>query len=316
MPVDSAIQQFLDNYHQQNHPDHASLSPAALRSWFNKRFYDKAQPTPFTVGHITEQTITGADGNSLRCRLYYPTGQGPFTALMYFHGGGFVIRDDMEIYDQTCRMMCHYGNCVVISVDFRLAPECPFPAAPEDCYAATCWVAKQANALNIDPNRLGVWGESCGGNLATVVAMMARDRNGPKLACQIIITAMLNNDFNTTSYVQNGQGDYLLTQQTMNWFWQHYLAEQDNAHNPYCMPCKAKSLNQLPPALIVTVEYDPLRDEGAEYAKKLEQANIATTYHCYPGLIHGFFDLYACSDAANTACQQIIRISRSLLNQD
>ncbi len=315
MPVDTDIQQFLNHYQQQNHPSYASLSPTGLRKWFNQHFASKARPTPIAVDKVIEQELTGPDNNSLRCRIYYPTGTGPFAVLMYFHGGGFVIRDDMDLYDQTCRMMCHHANCAVISVDFRLAPEHPFPAAPEDCYAATCWVTEQAHALNIDPNRLGVWGESCGGNLATVVAMMARDRNGPKLACQIIITAMLNDDFTKDSYRENGNGEYLLTQTTMNWFWQHYLASANNAAHPYCMPCKATNLSQLPPALVVTVEYDPLRDEGADYAKKLSDANVATTYHCYPGLIHGFFDLYARSDAANTACQQIIHMSQSLLNQ-
>lgn len=131
-------------------------------------------------------------------------------------------------------------GCAIVAVDFSLAPEHPFPAAPEDCYYATNWVAEHAKKLHIDPNRLGVWGESCGGNLATVVSMMARDRNGPKLCCQIIVTAMLDYNFNTNSYRENGKGDYLLTEDSMRWFWQHYLSNESGVKDAYCVPLQAK----------------------------------------------------------------------------
>lgn len=225
-----------------------------------------------------------------------------------------MIRDNMDLYDQTCRMMCAGANCIVIAVDFRLSPEHPFPAAPNDCYAATCWVAEHANELNIDANKLGVWGESCGGNLATVVAMRARDKDGPALAAQIIVTPMLEYDFSTRSYQENGQAEYLLTTDTMQWFWDHYLPNESDRNNPYCTPCTAKNLKHLPPALIVTAEYDPLRDEGKKYAQQLQAADVKIDYQCYNGLIHGFFDLYSISAAADTACKKIIKRTRLLLS--
>jgi acetyl esterase len=220
----------------------------------------------------------------------------------------------MDLYDQTCRMMCQGANCIVIAVDFSLAPEHRFPAAPEDCYAATCWVALHAKELHINPDYIGVWGESCGGNLATVVAMMARDRNYPKLCCQIIITAMLDYNFKTPSYIEKGQGEYLLSENSMRWFWNHYLSNKDDIKNPYCAPLQSNNLTNLAKALIVTVEYDPLCDEGQHYAEKLIASGIEAKHICYSGLIHDFFDLYHLSQQANTACEEIITVAKQWLN--
>jgi len=252
----------------------------------------------------------GSDSNQLQCRVYYPNkvSEKGLPALMYFHGGGFVIRDDMDIYDNTCRRISSKAECVVIAVDFSLAPECPFPIALEDCYHATCWVSEHAKELRIDPNNLGVCGESCGGNLATVITMLARDRCGPKLCYQIIITAMLDYDFTTTSYKENGRGEYFLTEDSMKWFWGHYLSDKSDISNSYCVPLQAKDLTNLPPALVITVEFDPLRDEGEKYAEHLENAGINTKYICYPGLIHGFFDLCHISKRANQSCCEIIEL--------
>ena len=313
MSVDPNIQSFLDQYHAKQFPPYTHFAPQALRTWFNEQFYSKPQAEKIPVADVNNYHVDGPDGQ-IRCRVYTPEGKAPFPALMYFHGGGFVIRDDMAIYDQTCRRICQGMGCVVIAVDFRLAPEHPFPAAPEDCYAATCWAAKHAQTLNIDTQRFGVWGESCGGNLATVVPMMARDRGGPKLACQVIVTPMLDVAFDTLSYHANGNGTYLLSVDTMRWFWEQYLHGIPNAkHDAYCAPCQASDLHGLPPAIVITVDYDPLRDEGAAYAQQLEAAGVSVLYHNFPGLIHGFFDHTGFCPAALIACREVMAWSKQLL---
>lgn len=312
MALDKDIEQLIANYQGQHFPPYTSFTPQALRQWFDAQFAKKTKPAPIKIAKMIEHTLHGPAGE-LTCRIYYPEGDGPFPALMYFHGGGFVIRDNMDIYDQTCRMLCHDLPCAVIAVQFRLAPEHPFPAAPEDCYAATSWVAQHTAELNIDAEHLGVLGESCGGNLAAVVAMMARDRHGPKIKCQIIITAMLDHNFTTASYQQNGNGDYILTTPVMQWFWNNYIHDASDIKNPYCIPCAATNLNNLPPAYVTTVEYDPLRDDGKRYAEQLKAANVPTTYRCFAGLIHGVLEHGSVSPTAKKACAEVMAQIRQLL---
>ena len=311
MPLDSDIKNFLDNSSLKRHPPYSSFEPKKLREFFNEAYYKKEKPKKIQVRMIEQ--IVFIENREIRCRIYYPESPGPFSALMYFHGGGFVIRDEMELYDQTCRMICKYVNCAVVAVDFRLAPEDPFPAAAEDCYAVTTWVSKNAYNLNIIPEKLGVYGESCGGNLATVVAMMARDRKGPSLCCQVIVTAMLDMNFSRRSYQVNGKGEYFLTEDSMKWFWSNYLSKITDARNPYCLPLKSTNLKGLPAAFVATVEFDPLRDEGKDYADKLKESAVNTEYKCYDGLIHGFFDLYYLSKKARDACQDILNKTKTLL---
>lgn len=216
------------------------------------------------------------------------------------------------IYDGTCRLIAKHVGCVVIAVDYHLAPEYPFPAAPEDCYAATAWVANHSQQLDIDHAHLGVWGESCGGNLSTVIAMMARDKGSPDLVCQIIISPMLDLDFNRNSYQRCAEG-YILTRDTMHWFWKQYLSQEIDKKNPYALPVQAKNLTHLPPALIVTTEYDVLKDEGEYYSQMLQQAGIQTIYCNYEGLTHGFFDLYYKIEKAKIDCHDIMRRAGQLL---
>lgn len=310
--LDKGVKQFLDKYKAQNNPPYSSFKPAALRAWFNDQFKKKEKPKPIEVSRIEEHFIPNGN-EKLQCRVYYPKKNGVLPVWIYFHGGGFVIRDNMDIYDQTCRMICAGTDCVVIAINFRLAPEHPFPAAPNDCYHALSWVFKQSNTLGVNSKAIGVWGESCGGNLATVIPMMARDKQGPKIKCQVIITAMLDINFTTNSYLKNGQGDYFLTQDSMQWFWSNYIKNKNDLNNPYCIPLKSKDLSGLPNTLLVTVEYDPLRDEGENYANQLKSAGVQTQHLFYKGLIHGFFDLYLISKTANKACKEIIASAKQLI---
>ena len=222
---------------------------------------------------------------------------------MYFHGGGWVI-GSLETHDGTCRELAAGAGCVVVSVDYRLAPEHRYPAAAEDCYAATRWCAEHAAELAIDARRIAVGGDSAGGNLAAVVAQMARDRGGPGLVLQLLVYPVTDHDFGTASYRDNAAG-YLLTAADMRWFWGHYLGD-DTARGaePYASPLRAASLAGLPPALVITAELDPLRDEGEAYARALEAAGVAAKLHRYDGMIHGFFGMSAIMDQAVAAVRE------------
>jgi acetyl esterase len=206
---------------------------------------------------------------------------------VYLHGGGWVL-GDLDAYDGLCRTLAAKLRCVVVSVDYRLAPEHRFPNAPEDCYAAARWVAENAASLGIDPGSIAVGGDSAGGNLAAVVALMARDRGGPRIAYQILVYPVTERSFDTGSYRDNG-ADYFLTTDMMIHFWKEYLSGEDDAASPYASPLRAKDLKGLPPALVITAEFDPLRDEGETYAKRLEQAGVPVRVSRYDGMIHGFY---------------------------
>jgi acetyl esterase len=245
---------------------------------------------PPEVHHTEDRTIPGP-GGEIPVRVYKPAGGGPFGVLVFYHGGGWVI-GDLETHDRECRMLCNGAECVVVSVDYRLAPEAKFPAAPEDCYAATQWVSRKADELGIDATRIAVAGDSAGGNLAAVVALMSRDRGGPPLVHQLLIYPVTDNRFDTTSYKDNGSG-YFLSATMMRWFWHHYLESEADGENPLASPLRASDLSGLPPATVLTAEYDPLRDEGRAYAKRLEEAGVATTHTDYPGVFHGFLGMTA-----------------------
>lgn len=313
MALNPEIKKIITEYYQSGFPAYSSLTPSELRREFNARFKAKKKLSSISLAKIESINIA-VSNHTIKLRIYYPSFAQNMPALMYFHGGGFVIRDDMDIYDGTCRLIAQQMGCVVIAVDFRLAPEHPFPAAIEDCYDATYWVAAHSHQLSIDKNYLGVWGESCGGNLSTITATLARDRQGPNLKCQIIISPMLDINFNRISYLQYAEG-YILTRDTMQWFWRHYLVNETDKINSYAIPVLTKDLSNLPPALVVTTECDVLKDEGEFYSQQLKQAAVNTIYCSYPSLIHGFFDLYNKAEIAKTACQDIFQKAKILMKK-
>jgi acetyl esterase len=200
----------------------------------------------------------------------------------------------------------------VVSVDYRLAPEHPYPAAPEDCYAATQWVAKNGSEIGIDVSRLAIGGDSAGGNLTAVTALMARDRGGPGLRFQLLVYPVTDYALDTPSYRENGEG-YFLTRDMMRWFWQQYLADPSHADHPYASPLRAADLANLPPALCITAGYDPLRDEGEAYAERLRAAGVAARTSRYEGMFHGFFGMAAQIDAARKAVAEAAAALRSAL---
>ena len=252
------------------------------------------EPVQATQDH----RIPGPAGE-IPIRVYQPEVVGPLPLLVYFHGGGWVL-GNIETHDGICRALANAAGCVVVSVDYRLAPEHPFPAAPEDCYAAACWVAEHAAELGGDGACIALGGDSAGGNLATVTALMLRDRGGPAIRLQLLAYPVIEGRRELPSYVENAEG-YLLTADAMRWFWNHYTPTAADRENPHASPLAAADLAGLPPALVFTAGFDPLRDEGEAYAARLEAEGVATTCRRYPGQIHGFFTMTNTSDAAKRA---------------
>ena len=259
-----------------------------------------------------DRTVPSPDGD-IPARIYIPAGDGPFPVLVYFHGGGWVI-GSLETIDAPLRALANRAGCVVVSIDYRLAPDHKFPCAPEDSYAATRWVAEHAASFKGDPAHLAVGGDSAGGNLAAVVALMARDRGGPPISYQLLIYPVTNHDYSTPSYQENAEG-YLLTKNSMVWFWNHYLQSAEDGRNPYASPLQAKDLSGLPPALVITAEYDPLRDEGEAYANRLRQAGVATETKRHDGMIHGFFQMAGVMDQGKQAIEEAAQGLRAAFAQ-
>ncbi|UOR13693.1 alpha/beta hydrolase [Halobacillus amylolyticus] len=241
---------------------------------------------PEEVEKVENRTIPGPGGN-IPVRIYTPEGQGPFPALVFYHGGGWVI-GDLDTVDVPCRLLANRSSCVVISVDYRLAPEYKFPAAADDAYAVAKWTVENGALIQVDGERVAVGGDSAGGNLAAVVSLMARDKNDISLAYQLLIYPVTNHSYDTRSYRENADG-YLLTKDSMEWFWNHYLRNEEDGKNPYASPLLADDLSGLPPALVVTAGFDPLRDEGEAYAERLKEAGVSIEAKRYDGMIHGFF---------------------------
>jgi acetyl esterase len=289
MPVDPQMQPFLD-----------ALSVEEARARY------KVHPLPGAradaVASASDRTIPGP-GGPLGLRVYTPFGARPFPLLVFFHGGGFAVCD-LGTHDALCRNLCAGAGCVVASVDYRLAPEHRFPAATDDCLAAIRWATEHAAELRADPARVAVGGDSAGGNLAAVTALRVRDEGGPRLAGQLLAYPTTDALPDTMpSLVQNSEG-YGLTSQDIAWFRGHYLNDLSEAGNPHASPLRAADLRGLPPALIQTAEYDPLRDEGERYGERLREAGVPTAVSRRGGMIHGFLFFPGLVGAADAALDE------------
>jgi len=282
MPLDPRAQAFLDQIAAAGMPD-PTMSIEEQRRAANLMVEEWAGHGP-TVAKVEDRLIPSPD-SQIPIRVYWPEGSGPFPVLVYFHGGGFWM-GSIATEDSACRLLTNAADCAVVSVEYRLAPEHKFPAAVENGYAATKWVAENADNLGVDAARIAVGGASAGGNVAAVVALMARDRGTPRLAYQLLLYPVTNFAFDTPSYRENADG-YMLTKDAMMWCWNLYLRGEADGHNPYASPLRAQDLHGLPPALVVTAEYDPLRDEGESYAARLREAGVPAVCKRYDGMIHG-----------------------------
>jgi acetyl esterase len=274
---------------QQNpeyRPTH-QLTPQAARDGY-RALPGLLGPPPEVTG-AQDRTIEGP-GGALRIRVYSPKGAGPHPVLVFYHGGGWVI-GDLDTHDRECRILCNDTPCVVVAVDYRLAPEHPYPAAVDDAWAALQWVFRHAAELGGDSQRIAVGGDSAGGNLAAIVSLRARDQGGPALRAQLLVYPSVAGELLTyPSHEENANAPFLPLD-TMRYFRGHYLGKIETTTDPEVAPIHAASHAGLPPALILTAEFDPLRDEGRAYAAKLQEAGVEVNLIEYPGMPHMFFQL-------------------------
>jgi acetyl esterase len=264
------------------------------------------------VGEVVPLRIPGPDGD-LDARLYRPAGAsgGPLPVLAYFFGGGWVL-GNLETSDGICRRLCAGAGCLVVSVGYRLAPEHPFPAAPRDCHAAVRWLATHAGELGGDPARLAVAGDSAGGNLAAAVTLQAREA-GPPLTAQVLVYP--NVEYGADNPSMRGNTDpFFFNRTSVGWYWGHYLADLADGVHPLASPLRAADLSGLPPALVVTAEYDPLRDEGERYAERLRAAGVPVELARYDGMTHGFFTMTGALQAAREATARVAEYLRKALD--
>jgi acetyl esterase len=255
---------------------------------------------------VVDRSIEGPDGGEIPLRIYTPSGGGDaLPVLVLFHGGGFIAGSP-DSHDGGARELCALARAIVVSVDYRLAPEHKFPAAAEDCHAALLWTAAHAAEFGGDATRLAITGDSAGGNLAAAVALMNRDRGGPRLALQALVYPVIDPACATASAMDNAEG-YLLTTASMKWMWSLYVNDALDYENPYAAPIAASSLAGLPPALVITAEFDPLRDEGEAYGRALEAAGVPVTISRYDGMIHGFASCFDVTPQAGEAAGEVAR---------
>ncbi|HEX7446136.1 MAG TPA: alpha/beta hydrolase [Pirellulales bacterium] len=306
MPLDPEAQILVNAAHGPSAIPMHQLSPDKARAVMLVQTAGLGPPEP--VHRIEDRVIAGPDVD-LPIRIYRPAANQARRALVYFHGGGWVI-GSIETHDALCRMIANQAECTVISVEYRLAPEHPFPAATEDAYAAVCWACEHAEELGAAPNRIAVGGDSAGGNLAAVACLMARDRDRPAIDLQVLLYPIADHDLDTHSYLAYADR-YLLTREAMAWFWKHYLVDEADRNNPYVSPLRAADLAGLPRALIITAECDPLCDEGDAYARRLEASGVAVTHACYPGMVHGFVRRATLLSQGRKALDQIAKALRA-----
>jgi acetyl esterase len=293
-------QAFIDLLVAKGVPPTHTLSHTDARQYYRER-RAITQPEPGQVAEVRELAAEGPRG-PIPMRAYRPLGSDPeavLPVLVYYHGGGWTI-GDLDTHDTLCRELCNLSGCAVVAVDYRMGPEDRFPAAVDDVLAATHWVRRQAASLGVDPERLAVGGDSAGGNLAAVVSIAAREAGDLPIAFQLLIYPATDMRRGHPSHKTNGQG-YVLTSDTITYFHDHYIDDAKHDLDWRASPLLRKDLQGLPPALVLTAGYDPLRDEGLDYARALTDAGNRATYVCFERQIHGFITMGRLLDEANAA---------------
>jgi acetyl esterase len=310
--LDVNVRALLDQVKAAALPKLWELGPQAARAAMKSSFFRGGDTA---IGKVENRLMPGPAGD-IRLRVYTPIeAKGALLpGLIFFHGGGFVI-GDLDTHDDLCRVLANQSGCRVVSVDYRLAPECCFPAAIEDCDAATKYISAHAADFGIRADQLAVGGDSAGGNLAAVVSQLART-DGPKIGFQLLIYPVTQlGQPEMPSMKENAKG-YFLERESMDWFTRMYCPDAAHRSDPRLSPLLAKDLSSLPPAYVVTAGFDPLRDEGKAYADKLADAGVPVTYVNYPGMIHGFFSMRGLIPKAREAVAAAAAALRSGLTQE
>ena len=303
MPLHPQASAFLEDLAAQNAPGWNEMTPNEGRAVF------AGLTGLFGQGPAVHRVENRTLGSGLRVRVYTAAATDkPLPALMYFHGGGWVL-GDLDTHDALCRRLADEASCVVVAVDYRRAPEHKFPAALDDCFAATEFVVENAEAFGVDRDRVIVAGDSSGGNLAAAVALRAREQGGPALTAQVLIYPVLDHRFDTPSYTQFAEG-YGLTRSAMVWFWEQYLGTAGDGAIEFASPLRAGDLRGLPPAHVITAGYDVLRDEGERFAARLREAGVTTTTRRYDGMIHGFVHFCGLFDTGRQAVSDVAKVLR------
>ena len=285
MALDPQARRYLEDMSARGLPPMVDQTPSQVRT--DMRELSRELEVRDLSLKIENRTVPGPVG-AIPVRFYSPESGAPLPVIVFFHGGGWVA-GDLDTHDAVCAALADRTRAIVVSVDYRLAPEHAFPAAADDAFAATCWAVKEASTFGGDSKRVAVAGDSAGGNLAAVVCLRAREEPVPaSLVAQVLVYPVTDRNFETTSYRACAEG-YGLTRESMMWFWDLYVPNDADSRNPFAAPLQADSLDGLPPALVVTAEFDTLRDEGEAYADRLEEAGVPTQRTCYEGMIHGFF---------------------------
>src|SRR5690242_9282559 len=311
MALDRDAERVLEMVRLSGRPPYETLSaPEARKLFLAAR--EVLAPDPPPVAEIRELSAPGPTGAAIPLRLYRGATTTPgetLPALVYFHGGGWVI-GNLDTHDSLCRHLANAARCIVVAVDYRLAPEHKFPAAVEDCFAATSWVAQEATALGVDPERLAVGGDSAGGNLAAVVSLIARDRGAPELRCQALLYPTVECSMTHASHDRFAEG-YVLTRPTMKWFREHYLRGPADVADWRASPLRAADLSGVVPALVLTAGNDVLCDEGEAYARRLQQAGVPVQLRKFPDQIHGFLTMGKIIRAAQPALDDVAATLRA-----
>ena len=269
-----------------------SIAPALIRKENAKalpQFLKMLDYAPIAMDTIRDEQIPVRDGEKIRLRIYRPSTEDNLPLIVFYHGGGFVTRT-IESHDLVCRRIAKENHAVVVSVDYRLAPEYKFPIPHQDCYDATVWIAEHTKELGANDGGLTVMGDSAGGNLATVVSILSRDLGGPKIKNQVLIYPTVDARLNHPSIDKYAKG-YFLTKPLMQWFLDHYKNNEEDIHNPLMSPLLTENLSDLPPAFVCTAAFDPLKDEGEAYAQELKEAGNQVVFKEYPNVIHGFINM-------------------------
>jgi len=308
MPLDPQAKLLLDQMASMGTPPLQAMSVPEARAFIDTLRSLGGEVE--AVAQVDDRTVPGPAGD-IPVRLYRPASDRPLPLLVYFHGGGWVI-GGLESHDGVCRSLANAAGCAVLSVDYRLAPEHKFPAAVDDCYAAASWAVANAATLGADATRIGVGGDSAGGTLSAVVAQLARDRGGPALRFQLLVYPATEAAFDTPSYRENAAG-YFLEVDGMRWFYDHYLRSDADRADPRASPLRARDLRGLPAALVITAEFDPLRDEAEAYAARLREAGVPVTLTRYHGMIHGFFGMAPLLDQGKQAIAEAAAALRAAL---
>ena len=296
-----------------NRIDVERISPEELRAVADNRDLRILDGPPMKIHKVEDRLVQGSEA-SIPIRIYTPEKAERLPVIVFFHGGGFVL-GNIKAYDKICRRMSLLTKSIIVSVEYRLAPEYKFPAAPTDCLDVTKWVAENAVSMGADPEKLVVMGDSAGGNLAAVTAIQARDQGGPAIAFQVLVYPTVDARMTYPSIEENGKG-YILTKDLMTWFTDHYSRTPSDKEHPLMSPILTKDLSGLPPALIQTAGFDPLRDEGIDYAQELKKTGNEVIHTNYEGLVHTYYTMPGFSKKCLSTHLEIGRVLRSFFSNN